>query len=256
MSTNGPLDRAEDRAVHHGERVGHRERRGRDHRKDGDRERNREQSDRSDRGFDLRLISDDQEGQQERARQKAEGAEAPENPAQTGEAMLLRVVITVLCGVGLYASLFMLAKTRRAELGLLERAQRRPAARGPALRRGAERPPRRSLLSGAGDRGLARTRAGRFAYRANHRRLCGANVGGPRLLSALHHQAPVPVLLDRARGELDSCYDSASSKRTYCLEGSRLVECVSPVGAADFGSLAGESGTGRVAVVPVSGERQ
>src|SRR5580704_15887485 len=127
----GSLDRSEDRPVHHGERIGHGERRGRDDRKDGDRERNREQSDRPDRGFNLRLISDDQEGQQERARQKAEGAEAPENPAQTGETMLLRVVITVLCGVGLYASLFMLAKTRRAELGLLEEPSvvQRPAAR-------------------------------------------------------------------------------------------------------------------------------
>ena len=34
--------------------------------------------------------------------------------------MLLRIVITVLCGVGLYASVFMLSKTRRAERGLLE----------------------------------------------------------------------------------------------------------------------------------------
>ena len=33
---------------------------------------------------------------------------------------ILEVTITVLCGVGLYASLFMLAKTRRAERGLLE----------------------------------------------------------------------------------------------------------------------------------------
>jgi len=31
----------------------------------------------------------------------------------------LRVIITVLCGVGLYASLFMLAKANRAERGLL-----------------------------------------------------------------------------------------------------------------------------------------
>jgi uncharacterized membrane protein len=45
--------------------------------------------------------------------------------------MKLQVVITVLCGVGLYASLFMLAKTRRAELGLLEEPSivQRPAAR-------------------------------------------------------------------------------------------------------------------------------
>ena len=33
--------------------------------------------------------------------------------------MVVRVLITVLCGVGLYASLFMLAKTRRAERGEL-----------------------------------------------------------------------------------------------------------------------------------------
>jgi uncharacterized membrane protein len=33
---------------------------------------------------------------------------------------ILEVAITVLCGVGLYVSLFMLAKTRRAARGLLE----------------------------------------------------------------------------------------------------------------------------------------
>lgn len=33
--------------------------------------------------------------------------------------MALRVVITVLCGVGLYASIFMLRKSMRAERGLL-----------------------------------------------------------------------------------------------------------------------------------------
>jgi uncharacterized membrane protein len=45
--------------------------------------------------------------------------------------MLLRVVITVLCGVGLYAALFMLGKTRRAERGLLQEASvvQLPAAR-------------------------------------------------------------------------------------------------------------------------------
>ena len=45
--------------------------------------------------------------------------------------MLLRIVITVLGGVGLYASLFMLGKTRKAELGLLEEPSvvQRPAAR-------------------------------------------------------------------------------------------------------------------------------
>jgi uncharacterized membrane protein len=33
--------------------------------------------------------------------------------------VILRAIITLLCGVGLYASLFMLAKTRRAERGEL-----------------------------------------------------------------------------------------------------------------------------------------
>jgi uncharacterized membrane protein len=36
------------------------------------------------------------------------------------EAMTLKVIMTVLCGVGLYASLFMLAKANRAKRGLLE----------------------------------------------------------------------------------------------------------------------------------------
>ncbi len=33
---------------------------------------------------------------------------------------MLRAMVTLLCGVGLYASLFMLAKTRRAERGRLD----------------------------------------------------------------------------------------------------------------------------------------
>jgi uncharacterized membrane protein len=33
--------------------------------------------------------------------------------------MALRIVITILCGVGLYASIFMLRKSRKAERGLL-----------------------------------------------------------------------------------------------------------------------------------------
>lgn len=41
-------------------------------------------------------------------------------PIQSETTVWLRVVITVLCGVGLYAAVFMQAKTRRAERGLLE----------------------------------------------------------------------------------------------------------------------------------------
>jgi len=45
--------------------------------------------------------------------------------------MLLQIGITIVCGVGLYAALFMLAKTRRAERGLLTEPSvvQTPAAR-------------------------------------------------------------------------------------------------------------------------------
>ncbi len=41
-------------------------------------------------------------------------------PIQAETTIWLKSFITILCGVGLYASVFMLAKTRRAERGLLE----------------------------------------------------------------------------------------------------------------------------------------
>ena len=51
-------------------------------------------------------------------------------------AMALRLIITVLCGVGLYASLFMLRKSNRASRGLLD---------GPSV----VQTPRARLLGGA-----------------------------------------------------------------------------------------------------------
>jgi uncharacterized membrane protein len=53
---------------------------------------------------------------QERGGQKREGGYLPEVTIQS---MIVRAVITLLCGVGLYTSLFMLAKSRRAERGEL-----------------------------------------------------------------------------------------------------------------------------------------
>ena len=67
--------------------------------------------------LDGRLKTYDKRGQGKRSREEGERADAPEEPIQT--TLLLRLVITLLCGVGLYTSLFMLAKTRRAERGEL-----------------------------------------------------------------------------------------------------------------------------------------
>jgi len=54
--------------------------------------------------------------EQERGGQEREGGYLPEVTIQS---MIVRAVITLLCGVGLYTSLFMLAKSRRAERGEL-----------------------------------------------------------------------------------------------------------------------------------------
>ena len=69
--------------------------------------------------LDLRLVADDEEGQCERGDQQTKTSEAPIESSQAGTSMLPKLIVTLLCGVGLYASLFMLAKTRRAERGQL-----------------------------------------------------------------------------------------------------------------------------------------
>lgn len=67
--------------------------------------------------LDLGLFSNDEPSQRERAGEQGESGDAFEKRVQTE--VTVRLIITVLCGVGLYASLFMLRKTRRAEQGLL-----------------------------------------------------------------------------------------------------------------------------------------
>lgn len=61
-------------------------------------------------------MPDHEVGKQERAYQQRQGSAPAKKMLQ---AMEIRVVITLLCGVGLYASLFMLDKTRRAARGEL-----------------------------------------------------------------------------------------------------------------------------------------
>ena len=110
----GTLNRAEDRAVHDGKRVGYRKRRRRNDCKDRDRQRVSERPDRSDLVFDARLMTNDEVRECEGRNEKREcGCPSKE----TIQAMIVRGVITLLCGVALYASLFMLNKSRRAARG-------------------------------------------------------------------------------------------------------------------------------------------
>lgn len=67
--------------------------------------------------LDARLMTDYEVRECERRDEKRErGCLSKE----TIQAMVVRGVITLLCGVGLYASLFMLNKSRRATLGEIE----------------------------------------------------------------------------------------------------------------------------------------
>lgn len=63
---------------------------------------------------DARLVTDYQEREHERGGKQHERADLAK---ETIQAMVVRAVITFLCGVGLYASLFMLNKSRRAARG-------------------------------------------------------------------------------------------------------------------------------------------
>lgn len=65
----------------------------------------------------LRLVPNDQGRDGEGRGEKAESADFTEEDLQP--VVVVRIVITLLCGVGLYASLFMLAKSRRAARGEL-----------------------------------------------------------------------------------------------------------------------------------------
>jgi uncharacterized membrane protein len=68
----------------------------------------------------VRLEANDERGERKRDDQQREGARAScERTVQAEAAVAAEAIITVLCGVGLYASIFMLAKTQRAERGEL-----------------------------------------------------------------------------------------------------------------------------------------
>lgn len=64
----------------------------------------------------VRLISDHHVRECKTRGKKREGRKAPRSGFQS---VYLKVAITILCGVGLYASLFMLGKARRAAQGRL-----------------------------------------------------------------------------------------------------------------------------------------
>jgi uncharacterized membrane protein len=66
--------------------------------------------------LDVGLIANDEVRQGKGSCQERNGGASPK---KAGQAMIVRGIITVLCGVGLYASLFMLHKSRRAARGEL-----------------------------------------------------------------------------------------------------------------------------------------
>ncbi len=67
--------------------------------------------------LDVGLVAYDEDRQGEAGCENRDGGEPPEEGVQ--KRMVVESVITVLCGVGLYASLFMLGKARRAARGEL-----------------------------------------------------------------------------------------------------------------------------------------
>lgn len=113
---DGALDRTENRPVHDRQGVGHRERRRRHQGKNRDPQRVGKRTDDPNFVFDARLMADHPEGQSKGSDQQSQSGASPKEASQ---AMIVRAVITVLCGVGLYASVFMLLKSRRAALGKL-----------------------------------------------------------------------------------------------------------------------------------------
>jgi uncharacterized membrane protein len=68
--------------------------------------------------LDLRLVPDDESGDDKGRGEQAETADFTEEWLQS--MLVVRVVVTLLCGVGLYTSLFMLHKSRRAARGELD----------------------------------------------------------------------------------------------------------------------------------------
>ena len=100
---------------------------------DRDGERIGERTDRADLVGDARLIADDEDTRA--ANEATSSASAAALSKERIQAMVIRGVITLLCGVGLYASLFMLNKSRRAARGEDRRAKRRKNPEGAPFRR-------------------------------------------------------------------------------------------------------------------------
>jgi uncharacterized membrane protein len=112
------FDRAEDRAVHDRQRIGNRERRRSHDDEDRDRKRIGQRPDCANLVRDAGLVPDYQVRERERRGQQRQRTGLSKELIQAME--IIKAVITLLCGVGLYASLFMLAKTRRAARGEIE----------------------------------------------------------------------------------------------------------------------------------------
>ena len=81
--------------------------------------------------FDVRLIANDYGRKQKRCDEHRDGPEAPRITAQSEGSVVLRLLISLLCAVGTYASVFMYRKGRRAKRGLLAEPSvvERPRAR-------------------------------------------------------------------------------------------------------------------------------
>ena len=151
-------------------------------------------------------MPDHEEGKHERGDQQREGGAPAKKMLQ---AMVIRVVITLLCGVGLYASLFMLNKSRRAARGELT---------GPSV----VKTPRahlfgvpNSLLGALYYTALAvavwfvhGVRSSRLSLLAAVARRSDVGVSG--LFAALHNSPGMPVLLDLSRWSIGACFSSAA----------------------------------------------
>ncbi len=189
----------EDRSVHDRQRVGHRKRRRCDDHEDRHGERIGKRTDRSDLVGDARLMTDHQVRERERGGEQRESGTLTK---ETIQAMVIKAVITLLCGVGLYASLFMLNKSRRAARG---------EVRDPSV----VKTPRAHLF------GVPNSLLGSLYYPVARGRRSGSctapaprscsllavarcrrDLGLPRLFADLRNAAGMPVLLDLPRGQL------------------------------------------------------
>ena len=140
--------------------------------------------------------------------------------------MALRAIVTMLCGVGLYASLFMLRKGGRGRAGRACRAQRGPNAPGAPLRGRPQRLVRRLILPGARRCHLASPldRSALLLLFVPALTAAG-DVRRSGLLVALCHANAMRLLLDLARGQLGR---SRSAWRSLNRASRKLRSCVLP----------------------------